>query len=88
MSGMEALGAVSSIIAIADAGLKLYNYIESVASADKRLKTVAANLKITCNTVKHVGTIFEKEETAKLVGNGAIEVSFSFFQRTSIETMS
>ncbi|RDI85055.1 hypothetical protein Vi05172_g5048 [Venturia inaequalis] len=75
MSGMEALGAVSSIIAIADAGLKLYNYIESVASADKRLKTVAANLKITCDVVKHVGCIFEKEETAKLVGSGAIETA-------------
>jgi hypothetical protein len=75
MSGLEVIGAAASIIQIADAGLKLYNYIESVAEADKRLKRVSKNLETTCNVVREIGEIFQQHETAKLVSKRAVKTA-------------
>jgi hypothetical protein len=72
---MEVIGAAASIIQIADAGLKLCDYIESVASANKRLKRVSKNLETTCNVVKEIGEVFKRKETAKLVSKLAVKTA-------------
>ncbi|QDS72511.1 hypothetical protein FKW77_000072 [Venturia effusa] len=72
MSGLEVLGAAASIIQIADAGLKLYTYIDTVRSADKRLARVNKILKTTCNVVKEIGEVFQRTETAKIVSQSAV----------------
>lgn len=69
------IGAAASIIQIADAGLKLYNYIESVASANKRLTRVNKNLETTCNVVKEIGEVFQRKETAILVSERAVKTA-------------
>jgi hypothetical protein len=75
MSGLEVIGAAASIIQIADAGLKLYSYIESAASANKRLKRVSKNLETTCNVVKEIGEVFQQKDTAKLVSKLAVKTA-------------
>lgn len=71
----EAIGVLASVIAIAEASLKLYDYIDSVRSADKRLTRVALNLKTTCDVVKEVCEVFQKKENKDLVSKNAIQVS-------------
>ncbi|KAE9981415.1 hypothetical protein EG327_006223 [Venturia inaequalis] len=75
MSGLEVLGAAASLIQIADAGLKLYNYIDSIASANKRITRVAKNLETTCNVVKEIGEVFQRQETARLVSKSAVKMA-------------
>lgn len=75
MSGLEVIGAAASIIQIADAGLKLYNYIDSVASANKRLARVNKNLETTCNVVKEIGEVFQRKETASLISKRAVKTA-------------
>lgn len=75
MSGLEVIGAAASIIQIADAGLKLYSYIDSVAPAKKRLALVNKNLETTCNVIKEIGEVFQQKKTAKLVGKRAVKTA-------------
>lgn len=75
MSGLEVLGAAASLIQIADAGLKLYAYIDSIASANKRITRVAKNLETTCNVVKEIGEVFQRQETARLVSKSAVKTA-------------
>ncbi|RDI81267.1 hypothetical protein Vi05172_g8760 [Venturia inaequalis] len=75
MSGLEVLGAAASLIQIADAGLKLYAYIDSIASANKRITRVAKNLETTCNVVKEIGEVFQRKETGRLVSKSAVKTA-------------
>jgi hypothetical protein len=75
MSGLEVIGAAASIIQIAESGLRLYAYIESVASAIKRLGRVSKNLESTCVVVREIGRVFEQEDTVKLVSNDAVKIA-------------
>ncbi|KAF2739579.1 hypothetical protein EJ04DRAFT_335509 [Polyplosphaeria fusca] len=63
MSGLEGLAVAASIIQVADAGLRIsqtvYAYAESVRSADKRLKDVAIDVRVTSDIVRHVAELFD-----------------------------
>ena len=76
MSGLEIVGAVASIIQVADAGLRIsqtvYTYVDSVKSSDKRLKDVADHLKVTSEVVRHVAELFQDDGFGKNVGGKEI----------------
>jgi hypothetical protein len=79
MSGLEAIGAAASIIQVADAGLRLaktiYTYVDSVASADKRLDRIRSHVQTTSEVVREIGNVFQKKETVGLVSSGAIKTA-------------
>lgn len=55
----ETLGLVASVIQVAGTGLKLsqtlYHYVDSVASADKRIKDVAKEIELTSFVIEELG---------------------------------
>ncbi|KAF2840785.1 hypothetical protein M501DRAFT_1014784 [Patellaria atrata CBS 101060] len=72
-------GISASIIQVAGAGIKLsqtlYAYGEGVSTADCRLKDMPKDVKFTTKVMKELGTIFSKDETAKLVSDQAIQTA-------------
>ncbi|KAK7190743.1 hypothetical protein DPSP01_006650 [Paraphaeosphaeria sporulosa] len=75
----EVVGLVASVIQVAGAGLKLsetlYQYAESVASADRRIKDIATEIKLTASTIKELGSLFQQDATSKLLSNSALHTA-------------
>lgn len=72
---MAELGIAVSIIEIVSTGVglsrALYNYADSVWSADRRLKAVADQVELTSAVIKELDDIFENPSTSKLISNNA-----------------
>jgi hypothetical protein len=72
----EIIGLVASVVQLADAGLKLssalYQYADGVASADRRIKNIANEVKLTSFVIQELGSIFEQNKTADLISGNAI----------------
>ncbi|KAH6875288.1 hypothetical protein BKA58DRAFT_118556 [Alternaria rosae] len=75
----EVVGLVASVVQLAGAGLKLsqtlYQYADGVASADRRIKDIANEVKLTSFVIQELGTIFEKDETANLISENAVRTA-------------
>lgn len=75
----EVVGLVASVVQLAGAGLKLsqtlYQYADGVASADRRIKDIANEVKLTSFVIQELGTIFEKDETANLISENAVRMA-------------
>jgi hypothetical protein len=72
----EVIGLVASVVQLAGAGLALsktlYEYADGVATADRRIKDIANEVKLTSFVIQELGTIFEKDETANLISENAV----------------
>lgn len=72
----EIIGLVASVVQLADAGLKLssalYQYADGVATADRRIKNIANEVKLTSFVIQELGGIFEQNKTANLISGNAI----------------
>ena len=72
----EIIGLVASVVQLADAGLKLssalYQYADGVATADRRIKNIANEVKLTSFVIQELGGIFEQNKTANLISGTAI----------------
>ena len=75
----EVVGLVASVVQLAGAGLKLsqtlYQYADGVASADRRIKDIANEVKLTSFVIQELGTIFERDETANLISENAVKTA-------------
>ncbi|KAI4616795.1 hypothetical protein J4E83_006376 [Alternaria metachromatica] len=75
----EVVGLVASVVQLAGAGLKLsqtlYQYADGVASADRRIKDIANEVKLTSFVIQELGTIFERDETANLISENAVRTA-------------
>ncbi|KAI4629175.1 uncharacterized protein J4E87_003436 [Alternaria ethzedia] len=75
----EVVGLVASVVQLAGAGLKLsqtlYQYADGVASADRRIKDIANEVKLTSFVIQELGTIFERDETANLISKNAVRTA-------------
>ncbi|KAB2108594.1 hypothetical protein AG0111_0g3514 [Alternaria gaisen] len=75
----EIIGLVASVVQLADAGLKLssalYQYADGVASADRRIKNIANEVKLTSFVIQELGGIFEQNKTADLISGNAIRTA-------------
>jgi hypothetical protein len=75
----EALGVVASIVQVAGAGLQLsktlYLYADGVATADRRLRDIAKEIKLTSCVVEELGNVFKNDETAALISNNALKTA-------------
>jgi hypothetical protein len=60
----EIIGLVASVVQLADAGLKLssalYQYADGVATADRRIKNIANEVKLTSFVIQELGAFLNK----------------------------
>lgn len=73
---MAEIGLIASIIQVAGAGLKLaetlYQYADSVASADRRIGDIATEVKLTSYVIDELASVFRQDETSTLLSKNAI----------------
>ncbi|KAF1358776.1 hypothetical protein EJ07DRAFT_30135, partial [Lizonia empirigonia] len=72
----ELIGLVASVVQVAGAGLQLsktlYEYVDGVATADRRIKDIATEIKMTSVVIEELGDVFKHKETASLVSQKAV----------------
>lgn len=75
----EVVGLVASVVQLAGAGLKLsqalYQYADGVATADRRIKNIANEVKLTSLVIQELGDIFKQDETANLISENAVQTA-------------
>jgi hypothetical protein len=75
----EVVALVASVVQLAGAGLALsktlYEYADGVATADRRIKDIANEVKLTSFVIQELGTIFERDETANLISENAVRTA-------------
>ncbi|RAR12464.1 hypothetical protein DDE82_000175 [Stemphylium lycopersici] len=75
----ETLGLVASVVQLAGAGLKLsqalYQYADGVATADRRIKDIAKEIKLTSFVIEELGRIFKQDDTSGLISKSAVETA-------------
>ncbi|KAL1797248.1 hypothetical protein ACET3X_003854 [Alternaria dauci] len=75
----EVVGLVASVVQLAGAGLKLsqalYQYADGVATADRRIKNIANEVRLTSLVIQELGGIFEQHETASLISENAVRTA-------------
>jgi hypothetical protein len=76
---MAEIGLFASVLQIAGAGLKLsqtlYQYADTVASADRRVKDIATEVELTSRIIGELGTLFELQETTQLLSENALKTA-------------
>ena len=76
---MAELGAIASIIQIADVGLKLsiklYDFAGTVASADKAIASISRDVKLTSTVLKDLGETLEKDKDSCIVNENAVQTA-------------
>lgn len=76
---MAEIGVIASIIQVAGAGLKLsqtlYQYADSVSSADRRVKDIAKEVQLTSFVIQELGDIFKNSESSALLSKNAIKTA-------------
>ncbi|KAF2256635.1 hypothetical protein BU26DRAFT_393052, partial [Trematosphaeria pertusa] len=72
---MAEVGLIASVIQVAGAGLKLsqtlYQYADSVASADRRVKDIAKEVQLTSFVIEELGSLFKQDDTSALLSENA-----------------
>lgn len=76
---MAEIGLIASVIQVAGAGLTLsntlYQYANSVSSADKRIRDIAQDVKLTSFVIDELGRIFKQDETTALISKNAVNTA-------------
>jgi len=76
---MAEIGLFASVLQVAGAGLKLsqtlYQYADTVASADRRVKDIATEVELTSHIIEELGTLFELQETSRLLSENALKTA-------------
>ncbi|OCK77813.1 hypothetical protein K432DRAFT_445075 [Lepidopterella palustris CBS 459.81] len=76
---MAEIGLIASVIQVAETGLKLsktlYQYAETVATADKRIKDIAKDVELTSFVIDELSHIFKQDQTAALLSKNAINTA-------------
>ncbi|KAF1849610.1 uncharacterized protein K460DRAFT_399726 [Cucurbitaria berberidis CBS 394.84] len=75
----EPIGLIASVIQVAGAGLKLsqtlYQYVDGVATADRRIKDIAKEIELTSFVVEELGNVFKQDETSNLISKNAVKTA-------------
>ncbi|OCL05709.1 hypothetical protein AOQ84DRAFT_92989 [Glonium stellatum] len=76
---MAEIGLIASVIQVVSTGLALsqtlYQYADSVASADKRIRDIAQDVKLTSFVIDELGRVFKRDETAALISKNAVDTA-------------
>jgi hypothetical protein len=75
----ETVGLIASVIQVAGAGLKLsqtlYQYVDGVATADRRIRDIAKEIQLTSFVIEELGEIFKNDETSTLLSKNAVKTA-------------
>jgi hypothetical protein len=75
----ETLGLIASVIQVAGAGLKLsqtlYQYVDGVATADRRIKDIAKEIRLTSFVIEELGDVFKNDDTSALMSKNAVKTA-------------
>lgn len=76
---MAEIGLIASVIQVAGAGLKLsqtlYQYAETVSTADRRIKDIAKEVRVTSFVIDELGDIFKQDQSSNLLSKNAIKTA-------------
>lgn len=76
---MAELGIITSIIQIADVGLRLslrlYTFGETIASADRTISSISKDISLTSSVLKELGCNLEKDKAAQICSETAIKTA-------------
>ncbi|KAF2742409.1 hypothetical protein M011DRAFT_269391 [Sporormia fimetaria CBS 119925] len=76
---MAEIGLIASVIQVAGAGLKLsqtlYQYADTVSSADRRVKDIAKDVRLTSIVIQELGHVFKTDESAALLSKSALQTA-------------
>ncbi|KAH3917173.1 hypothetical protein HBI56_121440 [Parastagonospora nodorum] len=76
---MAEIGLIASVVQVAGAGLKLshtlYQYVDGVATADRRIKDIATEIRLTSFVIEELGNVFKSDETKTLISKGALKTA-------------
>ena len=81
---MAELGVVTSILQIADTGLrlslKLYTFGKTVASADKAIITISKDVSLTSSVLQELGSHLKKDQESPICSENAIQTAERIMQ--------
>ncbi|KAF2759732.1 hypothetical protein EJ05DRAFT_307831 [Pseudovirgaria hyperparasitica] len=81
MEAIAAVGVAASIVQLAGAGLQLsvilYEYVDSVSGADKRIKAIARDVELTSAVIQELGHTFSQNGTAQVMTASSIQTAES-----------
>lgn len=84
---MAEISLIASVIQVAGAGLKLsqtlYQYADTVASADRRIKDIAKEVQLTSFVIDELGHIFKQDQSSTLLSENAIKTAKETVQECS-----
>jgi hypothetical protein len=70
---------LTDTLQVAGAGLKLshtlYQYVDGVATADRRIKDIATEIRLTSFVIEELGNVFKSDETKSLISKGALKTA-------------
>lgn len=76
---MAEIGLIASVIQVAGAGLKLsqtlYEYFDTVASADRRIKDIAKEVQLTSFVINDLGHLFKHDQTSTVHTKSALKTA-------------
>jgi hypothetical protein len=76
---MAEIGLIASVIQVAGAGLKLsqtlYQYADTVANADRRIKDIAKEVQLTSFVIDELGHIFNQDQSSTILSENAIKTA-------------
>lgn len=84
---MAELGAVASILQVADVGLRLsttlFTFAETVASADKTVSAVSKDVSLTSSVLRELGKILDKGHCDEAYSDDAIDSAVAIVRECS-----
>jgi len=75
----ETIGLIASVLQLAGTGLKLsqalYEYADAVASADRRIRDIAKEVRLTSFVIEELGSVFRQDDTSRVISDNAIQTA-------------
>ena len=79
MTGVTEVGAIASVLQIADVGLKLsarlYDFAGTVSSADKSIAAISRDVKLTSTVLQDLEETLEKDKASQVVNENAVQTA-------------
>ncbi|RMZ66073.1 hypothetical protein GMOD_00005140 [Pyrenophora seminiperda CCB06] len=84
----ETIGLIASVLQLAGTGLKLsqalYEYADAVASADRRIRDIAKEVRLTSFVIEELGSVFRQDETASVISENAVQTANETIEECSV----
>ncbi|EDU46921.1 conserved hypothetical protein [Pyrenophora tritici-repentis Pt-1C-BFP] len=84
----ETIGLIASVLQLAGTGLKLsqalYEYADAVASADRRIRDIAKEVRLTSFVIEELGSVFRQDDTSSVISDKAVQTANETMEECSV----